>query len=162
MLQTNPAAWYDQPCMATAVPCISERRLATPPSSPSATDCTPAHASSPTQRNLPPNGNPACVLANMQDIAAEEEALLRPHTISYYAVDFPRLFDVVQLRLHHMRRVLKVAADATQYRLPCFINLLAVFHIHTSDAYRRPDGRQLCGAHQPSWWGAALPVSEPS
>jgi len=57
-----------------------------------------------------------------EDIAAEEEALLRPHTISYYAVDFPRLFDVVQLRLHHMRRVLKDELDSkevlAQYRCP--------------------------------------------
>lgn len=36
------------------------------------------------------------------------EQLLRPHTISYYAVDFPRMFDALQLRLHIMRKVLKV------------------------------------------------------
>ena len=36
------------------------------------------------------------------------EQLQRPHTISYYAVDCPRLYDVVQLRLHTMRKVLKV------------------------------------------------------
>jgi hypothetical protein len=36
---------------------------------------------------------------------------MRPHTVSYWAVDFPRLFDVVQLRLHIMRKVLKDELD---------------------------------------------------
>ncbi len=30
------------------------------------------------------------------------------HTYSYWAVDFPRAFDMVQLRLHVMKRLLKV------------------------------------------------------
>lgn len=29
-------------------------------------------------------------------------------TISYYAVDYPRFFDALQLKLHHMRKALKV------------------------------------------------------
>jgi hypothetical protein len=37
------------------------------------------------------------------------EKLVRPHTISYYAVDFPRLFDAVQLRLHLMKKTLSVS-----------------------------------------------------
>ena len=56
----------------------------------------------------------AVLTANAEAARDEEdddeaiEQLQRPHTISYYAVDFPRLYDVVQLRLHTMRKVLKV------------------------------------------------------
>ncbi|KAG1669441.1 hypothetical protein FOA52_004074 [Chlamydomonas sp. UWO 241] len=51
---------------------------------------------------------------NSEDEQDEEDALMRPHTISYYAVDFPRLFDVVQLRLYVMRKVLKDELDCKE------------------------------------------------
>lgn len=37
--------------------------------------------------------------------------LIKPLTISYYAVDFPRMFDMLQLRLYHMKRMLKVCVN---------------------------------------------------
>jgi len=32
----------------------------------------------------------------------------KQHTFSYWAVDLPRAFDMIQLRLHTMQRLLKV------------------------------------------------------
>lgn len=64
--------------------------------------------------------------AEAEKVAGEDdedviELLERPHTISYYAVDFPRLFDVVQLRLHNMKKALKVrkGLGLSQAACPC-------------------------------------------
>jgi hypothetical protein len=64
----------------------------------------------------------AVFTANAEAERAEEdedeeviEQLQRPHTMSYYAVDFPRLFDIAQLRLHKMRKVLKVSLESKSF-----------------------------------------------
>eukprot|EP00798_Chlamydomonas_sp_ICE-L_P007606 gene7606-760_t len=57
--------------------------------------------------------------AQVSTLSKEEEedlaaAMQRGHTISYYAVDYPRLFDGLRLKLHIMRKVLKDELDAKE------------------------------------------------
>jgi len=44
----------------------------------------------------------------------EEEQLQKAHTISYYAMDYPRMFDALQLRLLRMRKDLKNELDSKE------------------------------------------------
>jgi len=44
----------------------------------------------------------------------DEDAVQKQHTYSYWAVDYPRMYDMVQLRLFVMRRLIKDEVDARE------------------------------------------------
>jgi len=70
------------------------------------------------------------------------EPLARPHTISYYAVDFPRLFDVVQLRLHNMKKALKV--PSVNQGAPTFYEHQSLFSCSKTSSFVTLSTRKSC------------------
>lgn len=57
---------------------------------------------------------PLRVRTQKQEEEADPDEIMevqKQHTFSYWAVDLPRAFDMIQLRLHVMRQLLKVCGS---------------------------------------------------
>ncbi|KAL6756740.1 hypothetical protein V8C86DRAFT_3136385 [Haematococcus lacustris] len=95
---------------------------------------------------------PAAGLSKDED--DEEEGLQKAHTFSYWAVDLVRAFDMVQLRLHVMRKLLKDELDARE--------ALAKYLCKTAhcgkeyDSYDMPDIMQCDGSLQCAMCGGVV------
>lgn len=60
----------------------------------------------------------------------EEDAPKKQHTYSYWSVDYPRAYDMIQLRLTIMRKLLKVRPLVPLLPVPSLLSLFVVRDFH--------------------------------
>jgi transcription initiation factor IIE alpha subunit len=76
----------------------------------------------------------------------DEEAVQKQHTYSYWAIDFPRMYDMAQLRLTVMRKLIKDEVDAREVLAKYMCKAPQCGREYTS--FDMPDLIQMDGAMQ--------------